>query len=48
MHGQAESCSQYARVGKYEKIAALKKLLDSGAITQQEFESEKSKILSSP
>ena len=34
--------------GKYERIAALKKLLDSGAITQQEFENEKAKLLASP
>ena len=34
--------------GKYEKIAALKKLLDSGALTQREFDGEKAKILASP
>lgn len=33
---------------KYERIAALKKLLDSGALTQEEFETEKAKILASP
>ena len=33
--------------GKYEKIATLKRLLDSGALTQQEFELEKARILSS-
>lgn len=33
---------------KYEKLIDLKKLLDSGAITQAEFETEKAKILSQP
>jgi hypothetical protein len=33
---------------KYTKIANLKKLLDSGAITQEEFNREKTKILSQP
>jgi hypothetical protein len=33
---------------KYAKLADLKKLLDSGAITQVEFESEKAKILAQP
>jgi len=33
---------------KYGKIAALKKLLDSGALTQQEFETEKAKPLTAP
>ena len=32
--------------GKYERLAALKKLLDDGTLTQQEFESEKAKVLS--
>ena len=35
-------------LSKYEKLAALKKLLDSGTLTQQEFESEKAKILAGP
>ena len=30
---------------KYGKISALKKLLDSGALTQKEFETEKAKLL---
>jgi hypothetical protein len=30
---------------KYERIAELKKLLDSGAVTQSEFDAEKTKIL---
>ena len=34
--------------GKYEKLATLKKLLDSGAITQSEFEREKAKVLAEP
>ena len=33
---------------KYDKIAALKKLLDSGALTQQEFDAEKAKVLATP
>jgi len=33
---------------KYEKLAALKKLLDGGALTQQEFEREKAKVLAMP
>jgi hypothetical protein len=33
---------------KYERLERLKSLLDNGTITQQEFDSEKSKILSSP
>ena len=33
---------------KYTKLANLKKLLDTGALTQQEFESEKAKILAQP
>jgi len=34
--------------GKYDKIAALKKLLDSGALTQKEFDAEKAKVLLKP
>lgn len=34
-------------VDKVGQIERLKKLLDSGALTQQEFESEKAKILGS-
>jgi Short C-terminal domain len=33
---------------KYEKLIELKKLLDSGVLTQQEFEREKTKILNEP
>jgi hypothetical protein len=33
---------------KYEKLVNLKKLLDSGVLTQEEFEREKAKILSQP
>ncbi|WP_425918525.1 SHOCT domain-containing protein [Acinetobacter sp. TSRC1-2] len=32
-------------VGKYEKLAALKKLLDEDVLTEQEFEKEKTKVL---
>jgi hypothetical protein len=34
--------------GKYDKLAALKKLLDSGALTPGEFEQEKAKVLAEP
>ena len=40
--------SATASTGKYERHAALKKLLDGGALTQQEFEREKAKVLSEP
>jgi hypothetical protein len=33
---------------KYSKLVNLKKLLDSGVITQAEFDQEKAKILSQP
>ena len=33
---------------KYAKLAKLKQLLDSGALTQEEFEREKGKVLSQP
>jgi hypothetical protein len=33
---------------KYRKLTELKKLLDNGVLTQQEFEQEKAKILSQP
>ena len=42
------SASAPSGVGKYEKIAALKKLVDSGALTQREFEQEKAKVLAEP
>jgi hypothetical protein len=32
----------------YRKLAELKRLLDTGVLTQAEFDSEKSKILSQP
>jgi len=40
--------SSTVTMGKYERLTALKKLLDSGALTQQEFEREKAKVLSEP
>lgn len=36
-----------AEPDKYDQLAKLKDLLDSGAITRQEFESEKKKVLGS-
>jgi hypothetical protein len=33
---------------KYTKLTILKKLLDSGVITQEEFDREKAKILNQP
>jgi len=33
---------------KYDKVASLKKLLDSGALTQAEFDREKAKLLAEP
>lgn len=33
---------------KYSKLVNLKKLLDSGVLTQREFESEKAKVLAQP
>ena len=33
---------------KYEKLIELKKLLDSGVLTQHEFEREKTKVLNDP
>ena len=33
---------------KYAKLVTLKKLLDSGALTQEEFEREKGKFLRQP
>jgi hypothetical protein len=37
--------SASAGASKYDKLEALKKLLDSGALTQSEFDAEKAKIL---
>ena len=33
---------------KYAKIAKLKQLLDTGALTQEQFEKEKTKVLAQP
>jgi hypothetical protein len=33
---------------KYKKLVELKKLLDTGVLTQQEFEQEKAKVLNQP
>lgn len=33
---------------KYTKLVNLKKLLDSGVLTQREFDSEKAKVLAQP
>ena len=38
--------TQTKEKSKYEQISELKQLLDSGALTQEEFDSEKKKILS--
>lgn len=38
--------NQAAESDKYDKLAKLKSLLDSGAITESEYQSEKQKILS--
>jgi hypothetical protein len=43
-----ESASSSSSDEKYKKLAELKQLLDSGAITQDEFNSEKAKILAKP
>jgi hypothetical protein len=40
--------SALASDDKYTKLAKLKQLLDSGALTQQEFEQEKAKVLAEP
>lgn len=44
----ATSLTPGLAAGKYEKLAALKRLLDSGAITQREFDTEKLKVLAEP
>jgi hypothetical protein len=44
----ATSSSSFSGADKLGQIERLKKLLDSGALTQQEFEREKAKILSAP
>jgi hypothetical protein len=35
-------------LGRYDKLAIIKKLLDNGTLTQREFEIEKAKILAGP
>jgi len=40
--------STAVEANRYDKIATLKKLLDSGALSQQEFDAEKAKILAAP
>jgi len=40
--------SQASGDDKYAKLAKLKQLLDGGAITQEEFNQEKAKILAQP
>lgn len=35
-------------ISKYEKLAQLKKLLENGTLTQQEFDVEKAKVLAQP
>ena len=42
---KAENGNNNLIVGKYEKLTALKKLLDDGVLTKQEFEKEKAKVL---
>ena len=42
---KAENGNNNLIVDKYEKLKALKKLLDDDVLTKQEFEKEKTKIL---
>lgn len=42
---EVAACNKQSDPDKYDKLAKLKGLLDSGAITQQEFDMEKKKIL---
>jgi hypothetical protein len=44
----APAGSPHAEDVKFTKLSNLKKLLDSGALTQAEFEQEKKKVLSQP
>jgi len=44
----ADRAATPSTASKYTKIAELKKLLDAGALTQQEFEAEKAKLLAAP
>jgi len=43
-----QTAAPITEMGKYEKLAQLKRLLDNGTLTQQEFEQEKAKILAQP
>ena len=43
-----QTVAPITEISKYEKLAQLKKLLDNGTLTQQEFEREKAKILAQP
>jgi len=45
---QPESATAPPSDDKYKQLAELKQLLDSGALTQDEFNSEKAKILAKP
>lgn len=45
---QVARAAPVAEDPKYAKLATLKRLLDAGALTQAEFESEKAKVLSQP
>lgn len=40
--------SGVAASSKYERLETLKRLLDSGTLTQQEFDAEKAKVLAEP
>ncbi|NOT11950.1 MAG: SHOCT domain-containing protein [Methylococcaceae bacterium] len=42
----AKPSSATAPQDKYDRLSKLKTLLDAGAITQQEYEEEKKKVLS--
>ena len=37
-----------AVASKYDRLEALKRLLDNGTLTQQEFDEEKTKVLAGP
>jgi len=45
---QAHGSAAAVGPSKYDKVASLKKLLDSGALTQAEFDKEKAKVLAEP
>jgi Short C-terminal domain len=44
--GNAAEISKGGGVGKYDRIVKIKELYDSGALTKEEYEAEKQKILS--